>query len=275
MTGWDAQLALSFARRGDASMLARKSHRGPLVVQKMLHPEGPGVCQAIVVHPPGGIAGGDRLNLDIALGRNAHAQLTTPGAAKWYRSAGATASQTIAAKVAAGATLEWLPQEMIVFAGARAELATEIALEGDATFIGWDIVSLGRAASGERFDRGRYRQRIELVRDGALLWAERTSLDAGDRVLASPAGLNGHPMFGTFVAAARSIAGDLLTACRSVAIDSTRGIEGAVTCLPGVLIARCRGASPEAARQWFAGLWQAVRPALVGRAAVPPRIWNT
>jgi urease accessory protein len=275
MTGWEARLALSFARRGEKSLLAYKSHHGPLVVQKMLHPEGPGVCQAIVVHPPGGIAGGDRLTLDLALGRDTHAQLTTPGAAKWYRSAGPRASQMMSARVAAGATLEWLPQETIVFCGAHADLATRIALEGDATYIGWDIVSLGRAASGERFDRGQYRQRIELVRDGALLWAERTSLSAGDRVLVSPAGLNGLPMFGTFVAAARSLAGDLLSVCRNVPTEPARGIEGAITCLPGVLIARCRGSSPEAARRWFAALWQVVRPALIGRAAVPPRIWNT
>jgi urease accessory protein len=273
--GWDARLALSFARRGETAKLVRREHRGPLVVQKMLHPEGPDVCQAIVVHPPGGIAGGDRLALEVDVDEHTHAQLSTPGAAKWYRSAGAPAIQTIAMRAAAGATVEWLPQETIVFDGARATLAASVRLAGDATFVGWDIVSLGRVESGERFARGSFAQRFELVRDGALVWAERSHFAAGDRLLVSPAGLNGAPMFGTFVAAAPVVPTDLLAACRELAIDTGAGLQGAITRLPGVLVARCRGASTEAARRWFAALWAVVRPALIGRRAVPPRIWRT
>jgi len=274
--GWEARLALRFARRDDRSVLVERAHSGPLVVQKALHPEGPGVCQAIVVHPPGGIAGGDRLALSIDVLPRAHAQLATPGATKWYRTAGAFARQAFAARVGAGAILEWLPHETIVFHGARALLSTTIELAGDALFLGWDIVCLGRTAHGERFDKGVYRQRIDLVRDDALVWAERTNLPAGSRLLAAPAGLYGSPMFGTFVVAAPVIADDLLVACRGIAPDSTGGVVvGAVTRLPGVLVARCRGDSPETARRWFTALWALVRPALIGRAAVPPRIWNT
>ena len=273
--GWEARLALRFARRADRTVLVERTHNGPLVVQKMLHPEGPGVCQAIIVHPPGGIAGGDRIELRIDVEGRAHAQLTTPGATKWYRSAGASARQVFAARVGAGAILEWLPHEAIVFAGARAELTTGIVLTGDALFVGWDVVALGRTASGERFDQGTYRQRIEVVRDDALVWAERTDLAAGSRLLAAPVGLYGAPMFGTFVVAAPVIADDLLVACRASAPESAGGIVGAVTRLPGVLVARCRGDSPEAARRWFTALWTRVRPALTGRPAVPPRIWTT
>jgi len=273
--GWEARLALRFARRGDRTVLVERSHSGPLVVQKALHPEGPGVCQAIVVHPPGGIAGGDRLALSIDVAPCAHAQLATPGATKWYRTAGAFARQAFAARVDAGATLEWLPHEAIVFDGASALLSTTIALAGDALFVGWDIVCLGRTASGERFDHGVYRHRIELVRDDALIWVERTNLPAGSRLLAAPVGLYGSPMFGTLMVAAPVIADDLLVACRGIAPDGSGGITGAVTRLPGVLVARCRGDSPEAARRWFTALWAAVRPALTGRSAVPPRIWNT
>jgi urease accessory protein len=273
--GWDARLALDFARRGDRSALVRRVHTGPLVVQKTLHPEGPGVCQAIVVHPPGGIAGGDRLAIALDVDPRAHAQLTTPGATKWYGSTGAAARQAFDARVGAGATLEWLPQEAIVFDGARAEMSSAVALAGDAVFIGWDVTCLGRIASGERFDRGSYRQRFELVRDGALVWAERTRIEGRGGVAASPAGLNSCPMFGTFVVAAPAIADDVLAACRRIAPADAGATEAAVTRMPGVLVARCRGRSPEAARQWFAALWAVVRPALCGRAAVPPRIWNT
>ncbi len=273
--GWDARLELGFERRLDRSLLARRMHRGPLAVQKTLHPEGPGVCQAIVLHPPGGIAGGDRLALALDVGAGAHAQLTTPGAAKWYRSTGAAACQTLDARVGAGAALEWLPQEAIVFDRAVARTATVVTLEGDAVFIGWDVVCLGRAASGERFLQGSYRQRFELRRDGALVWVERTVIEGGGAVAASKAGLNACPMFGTFVVAAPVIADEVLAVCRRVAPIDAEATEAAVTRLPGVLVARCRGTSPEAARQWFAALWAVVRPALCGRAAVPPRIWNT
>lgn len=269
--GWEAKLALGFERRGERTVLATRTHEGPLVVQKALHPEGPGVCQSIVVHPPGGIAGGDRLALDVDVGAGAHAQLTTPGAAKWYRTRSAVARQAVSARVAAGATLEWLPQETIVFDGARATIATTIALATGATFIGWDIVCLGRTESGERFASGRLHQTLELVRDGALLWCERTVLEGGSRALQSGAILNGAPVFGTFIASG-DFADDVLACCRRVSCDKG---EGAVTRLAHVIVARYRGASAQVARTYLASLWGVLRPAATGRAAVPPRIWNT
>ena len=273
--GWQARLALGFARRGNRSVLVRNAHSGPLVVQKTLHPEGPEVCQAIVVHPPGGVAGGDELTLCVDIGSRAFAQLTTPGAAKWYRSTGAIARQTYTARIADGARLEWLPQETIVFDGARGQLQTTIALQGDAVYIGWDIVCLGRIASGERFTSGWYRQCFELVRDGALVWTERTIVHPGDALMSSPIGLNGAPMFGTLVAAAPKIADDVVAECRRIAGNAGDGIECAVTRMPGVLVARCRGHSAEILRRSFIALWSVLRPALCERKAMLPRIWNT
>ncbi len=84
---WHAQLELAYARAGDATRPVTRRHSGPLRVQKHLYAEGPEVCQHILVHPPGGIAGGDSLAFDVRLGERAWAQLTSPGAAKWYRAA--------------------------------------------------------------------------------------------------------------------------------------------------------------------------------------------
>jgi urease accessory protein len=269
---WRAALKLRYERDAARTVLAERSHIGPLVVQKSLYPEGDAVCQNIIVHPPAGIVGGDTLRIDVALGAGSLAQLTTPGAAKWYRSAGAAARSEVALRAQAGATLEWLPQEAIVFDGAIAQLSTTIELSGDAVYLGWDLVCLGRAAAGEQFARGSVRQRLVLRRDGVPAFIERAALVGGSALMDSPVGLKGCAIFGTFLAAAVSVPAPVVTACRAVAPDVG---EGAVTSMRGCLIARYRGTSAEAGRAYFAELWHRVRPALAGRDAVAPRIWNT
>ena len=268
---WRAELRLRFERSGARTVLAERVHVGPLRVQKSLYAEGDGVCQNIIVHPPGGIVGGDALVIDASAGTGAHAQLTTPGAAKWYRSAGPIATQHIVLRAAQAAIVEWLPRETIVYDGAVAELDSRVELGGSAVFIGWDIVCLGRTASGERFCRGSLRQRLRIARDGATVYVERAHVDGGGRLLSSPVGLNGATVFGTFIAAAPQVSDMLLDACRKVAAPC----EGAVTRLPGLLLARYRGASAESAHAYFGALWRLSRPQLAGREAVPPRIWNT
>ena len=269
-SSWKARLELGFARDGARSVLAERRHDGPLVVQKALYPEGDSVCHAIVVHPPGGIAGGDELEIAARVGEGAAVLVTTPGAAKWYRSAGPRASQSVALRV--DGDLEWLPQEAIVFDGALADARMRIDLSASARYLGWDLVCLGRTGSGERFARGRYRFGTELRREGHLLWLERGRLEGGSPLLASPAGLGGRPVFGTLLAATEGVTPELVAACRELA---PREGEGAVTRLPGVLAARYLGASSEAARAYFTDLWRILRPALLGRVAEPPRIWRT
>jgi len=269
---WHAALALAYARDGERSVLARRTHRGPLVVQRSLYPEGERVCQSIIVHPPAGIVGGDMLQLDIDVDAGACAQITTPGAAKWYRSSGAAGRQDVAARVHAGSTLEWLPQESIVFDGAIAGLHNRVDLEGDATFIGWDVVCLGRSASGERFERGNLRQSLVVARDGVEIFVERASLAGGDALLESAVGLNGAVVFGTFIAAVSAVPDSLLAACRGIAaVDGDTG----VTRMRGCVVGRYRGMSAQAARAYFVQLWCAVRPIAMRRDAVMPRIWAT
>lgn len=269
---WRAELALGFERRGEDTLLARRRHDGPLVVQKPLYPEGGQVCHAIVVHPPGGIAGGDELGIALEAGAGARALLTTPGAGKWYRSNGAGARQAVSMDIAEGATLEWLPQESIIFDGAIASLATEVRLARDAGYIGWDIVCLGRTGSGERFARGECRFMVSVLREGRPLWLERGCIGGGGTLMASAAGLAGQPVFGTLAAAFPAVGRAELEACRAVSPEEGRG---ATTLLPGVLLARYLGASTESARRWFTALWRILRPACAGREAVEPRIWRT
>lgn len=273
---WHAELHLGFTRTGERTVLRDKRHSGPLRVQKALYPEGERVCQAIVLHPPSGIAGGDHLLISATVGAGAHAQLTTPGAGKWYRSGGPEASQRIELTVEEGAALEWLPQESIVFDGARARMETRVRLAADSRFIGWDILCLGRAAAGERFAHGRFDLLCRVERGGAPIWLERGGFDGADPMLASPAGWAGHGVGGTLLCAFPDLprqAAALLEALRAIVPGD--GASHGITALPGVLVARYLGDNSEAARLWFARLWQTLRPACCGRPAVPPRIWNT
>jgi urease accessory protein len=259
-TSWRAELDLEFARSANKSVLAKRGSDGPLVVQKPLYPEGEEVCHAIIVHPPGGIAGGDELSLRVK--SEAHTLLTTPGAAKWYRSAGPWARQKLQFQI--DGTLEWLPRETIVFDGALAELKCEIRLGDAARYIGWEIVCLGRTGSGESFARGRINIDTRIYRAGSLLWLERGTIDAGGRLMQSPVGLDGKTVFGSLVATCDSPA--VLNECRQIA---------PTTALAGLLIARYLGDSTEEAFWRFAALWKVLRPAVLGRAAIEPRIWST
>jgi urease accessory protein len=266
---WHAELELGYGRFGDSTRPTLRRHQGPLRVQKHLYAEGPEVCQHIIVHPPGGIAGGDRLDIRAHVGPDAWAQLTSPGAAKWYRAAG-PAYQQLDLTVDAGATLEWLPQETIVFSAAQAELTTRIELHGDARVLYWDMVALGRPASGERFDLGHFQSQVEIRRNGQLLWHERQRITGNDGLLDSPIGLGGKPVFATLLVTGEA-SSELLEVCRSLG----HPVRGDLTQLPGLLVARCLADEALHARAWLIACWKLLRPALLGREAVAPRIWST
>ena len=237
-------------------------------MQKPLYPEGEGVCHAIVVHPPGGIVGGDELTLEVKAARDSSALLTTPGAGKWYRSAGPWARQSLRFRV--DGMLEWLPRETIVFDGALASLACAVDLRRDARYIGWEIVCLGRVGSGERFGRGEIRLETRISRNARLLWLERGRIEGGGRIMHASAGLGGHSVFGTLVAASNDLDRGLLPECREALSEAA-----AVTLLPGLLVARYLGDSSEEAMRCFTRLWSVLRPAVAGRQAIAPRIWRT
>jgi len=275
LAAWEAEIKLGFMHLNGETLLTEKVHRGPLRVQKALYPEGREVCQAILLHPPSGIAGGDRLHIAAHVGAQAHAQLTTPGAGKWYRSAGAEASQTLDFTVADHGMLEWLPQETIIFDGALSRMNTLVQLGEGSRYLGWEILCLGRSASNERFDHGHIKLHTRIERQGQALWLERGQLAGQDPMLASQVAWAGASVGGTLMATLPpgvDVAA-LLEACRSIAPND--GAEHAITALPGLLLARYLGHHSEAARLWFTQLWLVLRPALLGRPALPPRIWNT
>ncbi|MCP5195943.1 MAG: urease accessory protein UreD [Gammaproteobacteria bacterium] len=258
-----------------------------------------------ILHPPGGVVGGDELRLDAWIGSGAHTLLTTPAAGKFYRSAGPLASQTQHLTVAAGAVLEWLPQENIFYSGARVHSLTQVELQGDARFLGWEILCLGRPAAAETFQAGECRQTLEIWRDGEPLYLERARYPGGDPILEAVWGLQGQPVsaillcvlpvsvqpfpsdLSSEVARESVVGGSALTIPKLV--DAIRtGWEPAntnmpivarervaVTALDGVLICRYLGASALRARLFFMLAWGLLRPVVLNRPPCPSRFWNT
>ena len=271
--GWQARLALGFERRGEKSTLVHCEHYGPLRVQKALYPEGHDVCHAIVLHPPGGVAGGDTLEISVTAAARSRALLTTPGAGKWYRSGGRQARQCLSVRVGEGALVEWLPQETIVFDGAEARMQTRVELAAGALFCGWEILCLGRTAAGEHFSRGRLELATRIEKEGRPLWIERAQLLGGSSWLGAPAGLAGRPVSATLLLAGRPVERDWLAACR--ALPAADGVLTGVTALPELLVARCLAPGAEVARAWLDEVWQQLRPLALGKPAVWPRIWST
>jgi urease accessory protein len=266
---WNASLDLRYSAAAGRTVVARQ-HHGPLQVQKALYPEGYGVCHTIVVHPPGGIAGGDALAIRARCLPQAHALVTTPGATRWYKANGGVASQSIA--LAIEGHFEWLPQETIVFDHAVVDSTIEIDVSGGAATIGWDIVALGRTAAGESFQNGRFAQTIRLRADGDLVWSERMRLSGGDALLASPTGLAGFPVLGCAWAYGRAWSDEDVESMR-VDLPS----NAAVTRLaPRLLLSRALGSTTAAVRASLHTLWERTRPLVfAGRAAIAPRIWST
>jgi urease accessory protein len=267
---WHARLALRFTDDRGVTRLTGRSHSGPLRVQKPLYPEHPSVCHAIVVHPPGGVVGGDRLEIDAGVGEQAHALIATPGAAKWYRANGQVSRQNVRLQAGPAASLEWLPQETIFFNGADVRLDTEVTLAADACFIACDILCFGRTASGERFERGGVSQRMQIRRGGRLLWFEQGGIGGGSRHMNSPQGLNGATVCATLIAVGPQLPAACIAALREV--DDARF---GVTQMKTLLVARYLGDSSQEARRLMLRAWQLLRPSLLGREAVVPRIWNT
>ena len=266
---WHASLRLRFADDFGTTRLVERTHSGPLRVQKALYPEGAGICHAIVIHPPGGVVGGDTLSIEADIGAGAHAFMTTPGASKWYRANGKVSRQDVRITAGAGAAFEWMPQETIFFDDANVLLEHTVELEAGARYIGGEILCFGRRASGETFQRGLIRQRTQIRSAGKLVWWEQGAIDGAGAAMHSQFGLKGASVCATLIGVGAPVPASLMAAMR--AIDPALGLSQ----VKSVFVARYLGDDSEAARAAIFTVWQALRPHLLGCAAPMPRIWNT
>ncbi|MEO5697446.1 MAG: urease accessory protein UreD [Burkholderiaceae bacterium] len=278
---WTGSLRLAYHSdvvRGAPRTVLRDCHDGPLRVLASLYPEAPRVCHNVLVHPPGGLVGGDDLGIQITLAADAHALVTTAGATRYYRSRGEAATQHVSARVAAGARLEWLPLETIAYSGCIGTNRMRFDLEPGAETIGWDVLALGLPASQQDFERGSFRQSVELPGR----WLERGLIDAGDtRLLDSPLGWAGQRVLATMWFASGAPLSTprrqaLLDAARAATdADALRRSAGATAVHDDVVVLRVLAPRVEPAMTLLVRVWTAWREAAWQLPACVPRVWRT
>ena len=270
---WLAKLSLSYERTSIGTVLKKSLHEGPLRVQKALFPEGNDICHSIIIHPPAGIAGGDTLEIDVFVGSECHAVLSTPSASKWYKSFKNPATQSIQFELGANAKLDWLPQENLFFKGADAKVLTKLNLQSSSSFIGWDAAMLGRHASGEEWSKGHVHIGNQIYRDGKLLWIENGQIDAEDMHYKSLPQIGSWPVFATLCAVGPACSRTLAESLSNM-MPWTDALRSGVTYLPqGVLLARAVSNDIELTRNWMINTWSILRPLVHGVPAKSLRLW--
>jgi urease accessory protein len=270
---WPATLALTARLDGDTTRVHAR-HEGPLRLLKTLYPEGPGVAHAVLVHPPGGLVGGDRLDIQLDVQAGAHLLVTTPAATRFYRSIAGEAAQVVRAQVAAGATLEWVPLETLAYPGCEGRNEVRVELEAGARLLASEVLGLGLPAANEPFGTGRLLQHLEI----AGQWLDRGWLDAQDRALLDgPCGLAGQRVIGTLaLAQTEPPAGldELLERSRSLLAALPRsGVTHLRSAHGSVLLARVLGTEVEAVSLPLQALRTVWREALWGQNGAAPRLW--
>ncbi|MGE0099922.1 MAG: urease accessory protein UreD, partial [Hydrogenophaga sp.] len=255
----------------------RHAHTGPLRIFKSLYTEGEHICHNVVIHPPGGLVGGDVLDVQVRAGADTHALVSTPGATRFYRSDGPAAIQQVSLSLDEGARLEWLPLETIAYSGCNATNALNITLAQGSECLGWDVCALGLPTASLPFERGCLTQRLEIPG----LWLEQARLDAADmRLLASPLGLGGQRCLGTLWLACgspltRERRDLLLETVRAVLEKLPHGTHAGATCPnPQMLVLRAVAPLVEPLMSLFQRVWVELRAQAWGLSGAPPRIWN-
>lgn len=280
---WHALLELDYQRSksadGTPQTVVQHHHEGPLHVLQSLYPEGPQICHNVILHPPGGIVGGDTLEVNLSLREGTHALVTTPAATRFYRSEKEPAVQQVHARLAPFCRLEWLPMEALAYNGCIARNTAVFEVAQGAEMMGWDITALGLPQADLPFERGEILQHIEVPG----VWLEKGKLSAQDQVLMnSPVGLAGKRCTAAlFFIAGSDIARDrrdaALEAIRAVmdATPMTDGlIAGATSPHPQVLVMRVLADVVEPAMALLQAARAAWRQNLWQLDPVVPRIWK-
>ena len=274
---WPARLQLDYSLASSRTVLHHQ-HTGPLRILQSLYPEGDAVCHNVLVHPPGGLVGGDTLEISINAAPGTHALVTTPGATRFYKSLGEPALQHTRIRIEGGARLEWLPLEAICYSGCLAENRLELSLAPGAEMMAWDVTAFGLPTSGQPFERGSFRQHITMPG----IWLERGQISAHDkRLLDSPLGMAGNRclasiFFCTGTALDRKRQEQALDCARAVMHGHVlSNTVGATSPNNHVVVVRVLSPLVEPAMSLLRQVWAAWRQELWNLKPQLPRIWAT
>ena len=274
---WNASLQIDYSLQAGRTV-ARYLHNGPLRVLQSLYPEGDAICHNVLVHPPGGLVGGDTLDIALTAATGTHALVTTPGATRFYKSLGDTALQHTRIRLESGARLEWLPLEAICYTGCLAENRLRLDLASGSELMAWDVTALGLPTAGQPFERGSFCQHIEMPG----VWLERGRIDASDgRLLNSPLGLAGNRclasiFFCTGNALDRPRQQRALESARDVMqTHALSNIAGATSPNNHVVVVRMLSPLVEPAMDLLRRVWAVWRQELWQVTPQLPRIWST
>jgi urease accessory protein len=278
---WNARLHLEFAKRPRGVRLVKSEHEGPLYVQKAFYPEGPECAHVYLLHPPGGLVSGDTLNIDITASEGAHALITTPGAGRVYnaREKGGVQTQNLQLTVGHDAVLEFFPLETILFPNAQARMHTRIDLADRASIITWEVTCFGLPANGVAFDSGSAVQSLKIWQNNRLMLNEGLVIDGEGEsadLLNGNAGLRQRPVHGLMLAGPFDIEPvELIETLRLLASQTGEKEWLAVSQNGAFLTVRYLGACTERARKLFTLAWASIRPELIKKESMEPRIWAT
>ncbi|WP_063336607.1 MULTISPECIES: urease accessory protein UreD [unclassified Marinomonas] len=288
---WHAFLDLTLASTLRGVVLKSCAHQGPLYVQKPFYPEGKDLAHLYILHPPGGLVSGDTLNFSCHQEANAHLLLTTPGAGRVYRARQdkSLQSQNNLFHVGESASLEWLPQETILYPDANTKLMTQVDLAKNAHFIGWEVTCFGLPASDQTFTSGQVSQTFEIRQQGQIKFREKNLINKNSfHLLSQQAGFNQQSVNALMVAGPcinepnkpqetntlDRVINALQQDCEHLNQAQTHAMAS-VSLTGEFLLIRYLGDSSEQAKQLFLSCWQKIRPFLLNRDACIPRIWAT
>ena len=273
---WRADLQLDYTLESQRTVV-RYLHQGPLRILQSLYPEGDPICHNVLVHPPGGLVGGDTLDIQVSVAEGAHGLVSTPGATRFYKSGGQAALQQVVATLAKGARLEWLPLEAIAYNDCEATNRAIFHLAPGAELITWDVTALGLPSSDMAFTQGYFQQHIEIPG----VWLERGTIRGNDtRWLNSPLGLAGQKCVASLVFAAGSAldaqrATEALEVAREVIEAHPLRLQAGITSAhPQIIVLRVMSPLVEPTMDLLKKVWAAWRHTLWSLPSTPPRIWS-
>jgi urease accessory protein len=272
-SNWHGKINLIYKNNNNKTELSSSFSQSPFKIQQSFYPEGNTICHNVILHTAGGMVGGDRLSQNIHLNENAQSLITTPAASKIYRSNGKIALQNINITLENDSILEYLPQEMIIFDGAKYNQHNIINLQDNSKVFLWDIVRFGRTARGEIFKEGNWQSKLEILHQEKPLYIDNIYLEGEQNLFNNLSGLNGNPILGTLIYVGEIINSETLNDIRQLCQNSLSNGESGVTELIKGISCRYLGNSTMEVKNLFFQIWQLLRLQYLGKNALKLRVW--